>query len=141
MLDASFDALQKGLLVSFMDDITISAREWLINNSNPIAIFLYGSRAYGTATKDSDHDFLIVLSDEAYESLPGSPYTYFQRRLSEAVGSDCDTVVNSRSGFIESSKDAPAAGLPKGSHAWQALNRGKLLFPELDIEAFMRTLR
>jgi len=69
---------------------------------------------------DSDHDFLIVLSDEAYESLPGSPYTYFQRRLREAVGSDCDTVVNSTSGFIESSKDAPAPGLPKGSHAWQA---------------------
>lgn len=51
-----------------------------------------------------------MLSDEAYTSLPGPAYTYFQRRLSEAVGSDCDRVVDSRSGFIESSKNAPLAG-------------------------------
>lgn len=36
---------------------------WLKENFKPTRLFLYGSRANGTARVDSDYDFLMVLSE------------------------------------------------------------------------------
>jgi len=38
-------------------------KETLKKDYNPKRLFLFGSRANGTATKDSDYDFVMVVSD------------------------------------------------------------------------------
>lgn len=36
------------------------------NNPDILNIYVYGSRVYGIATKDSDYDFIVIINDEAY---------------------------------------------------------------------------
>ena len=51
------------------------AKKLLIGVYNPIEIYLFGSYAWGTPTKDSDLDFLIVVEEsdkKSYKrSIPG----------------------------------------------------------------------
>lgn len=36
----------------------------IINNKNILNFYNYGSQVYGTNTKDSDYDFIVVINDE-----------------------------------------------------------------------------
>ena len=46
-----------------MDRMLNTIRERLVDAYQPLAIYLFGSRAWGTPDVESDFDLLIVLSD------------------------------------------------------------------------------
>ena len=43
---------------------------------HPLQIYLFGSKARGTAGPDSDYDILVVVSDDAPSELKGSELAY-----------------------------------------------------------------
>ena len=122
-----------------MDETVVSALEWLQEHRRPIAVFLIGSRARGDHRPNSDYDFLIVIEDDIFWEIDSlnahvaEPLRRFTRR-------DCDTVVNSKSGFCEEAQVGPSLELPRGSFAWQAIREGILLSPQVPVDQFLRDL-
>jgi uncharacterized protein len=57
---------------------------------HPLRIFLFGSKARGTAGPDSDYDLLVVVPDDAPRELKGSKLAY--ERL-QGIGKPKDVLV------------------------------------------------
>lgn len=119
-----------------------NAKNWLIENCNPVAIILFGSRAKGNASSSSDYDFLIVVEDNHDDDFDISRLNVNNRAaLTSAVNAECDTVFNSVSSFLESVQDVPREELPRGSFSYQAANEGILLYPNTTMQQLLASLR
>jgi predicted nucleotidyltransferase len=85
---------------------------------DPAAIYLFGSRARGTARPDSDFDLLVVMRPEDGEA--GSDYERAHAPLLDCrVG--CEVVPVPLSDFIENLADPT-------SLSYEARHRGRLLY-------------
>jgi predicted nucleotidyltransferase len=57
---------------------------------HPLRIFLFGSKARGTAGPDSDYDLLVVVPDDAPPELKGSKLAYERLR---GIGKPKDVLI------------------------------------------------
>jgi predicted nucleotidyltransferase len=79
----------------------------LITTYNPIAIYLFGSYAWGTPTEDSDLDLLVVIdtSDEkSYERTRAGQRALF------GLGISKDLIVYTKDEFERISQDSTTLG-------------------------------
>lgn len=74
----------------------------LAHDLDPVAIWLFGSRASGTNTPDSDFDLLVVTKDE--DGAAGSDYDRAYAPL-RGLGVGCDVVPCPESEFAEGRSD------------------------------------
>lgn len=60
--------------------------EQIVAKLDPVAIYLFGSRAHGTARADSDYDLLIVVPDDfpRERARPSVVYPLIDRRQAAA---------------------------------------------------------
>ena len=70
----------------------------LVEAYNPVAIYLFGSYAWGVPTEDSDLDLMIILSDE--EKVE---WTSFRKGVTALWNMDFskDILVNSQADFLK----------------------------------------
>lgn len=68
----------------------------LVANFNPDFIYLFGSRARGEATDDSDYDLMVVVPQASISFEDGNLRAY---RLMYGLGASKDIVVLSRNDF------------------------------------------
>jgi len=52
------------------DEILARIKDTILKTTDCENIYLFGSRAYGTARKDSDYDFFVVLKDDIENKYP-----------------------------------------------------------------------
>jgi predicted nucleotidyltransferase len=90
----------------------------LVSELNPLSIYLFGSRARGTARPDSDFDLLVVTNDEDEESSDEYARVYAPL-LGSGIG--CDVVPISLSDFLEC-RDEPT------SMAYEIFRNGKIVY-------------
>jgi uncharacterized protein len=64
------------LVVTVDDPILIEITRRLVETYRPERIYLFGSRARGSAGSDSDYDLLVVVSDDVPPSLRRSTRAY-----------------------------------------------------------------
>jgi predicted nucleotidyltransferase len=74
------------------------ATKRLVDAYNPVAIYLFGSYAWGQPTEDSDLDLMVILSDE--EKVE---WTSFRKGVAALWNMDFskDILVNSQSEFLK----------------------------------------
>jgi len=87
---------------------------------HPLKIYLFGSKARGTAGPDSDYDLLIVMSDDAPPELRSSKLAY-QSLWGVGVGKPTDVLVCPAEWF--NSRATVVSSLPA-----TVLREGKLLY-------------
>jgi len=92
--------------------------ERLVRDLSPDAVYLFGSRALGTARPDSDYDLVIVLKDD-WNTEPLDYDAAYRPLLGLGVG--CDLIPYPRSLFA-------AERNIEGTIAFAAANRGCLLY-------------
>jgi len=82
-------------------------KEKLVRAYNPVAIYLFGSHAWGVPTKDSDLDLLIVVekSELNHELRPIAAYDAL-----EDVHVPLDIIVYTRNEFEHKIKDVSTLG-------------------------------
>jgi uncharacterized protein len=90
----------------------------LVEGLNPIAIYLFGSRARGTARPDSDFDLMVVTRPEDGEA--GCDYARAYAPLA-GRGIACDVLPVPAPDFLED-KDDPT------SLCFEAVHRGKKIY-------------
>jgi predicted nucleotidyltransferase len=83
---------------AFMDEIEI-IKQKLIEQVNPICIYLFGSFARGTAHADSDLDFYIIVDDgeKDLHAVAASAY----KAIRDVKQRPMDILVGTKSGFDE----------------------------------------
>ncbi len=84
----------------------------LVEALNPVAIYLFGSRAHGTARPDSDFDLMVVTRPEDGEA--GYDYTRAYAPLA-GRGIACDVLPVSSTDFLED-KDDPTSLCFEAAH-------------------------
>ena len=77
-----------------------SAKDKLVAVYHPLAIYLFGSYAWGEPNKDSDLDFMIILNDEDQLERPESYGGYLALADLEMPK---DILVNRKSNFLKRS--------------------------------------
>ena len=87
---------------------------------HPLQIYLFGSKARGTAGPDSDYDLLVVMSDDAPAKLRSSKLAY-QSLWGIGVGKPTDVLVCPESWFR--SRATVITSLPA-----TVMREGKLLY-------------
>ena len=92
--------------------------EKLTEALSPLRIYLFGSYANGTANKDSDFDFYIIVKDDAENlvDLTAAAYKSIRQVRSRAV----DIVIGTQSGF---EKRKNRAGIEN-----EVMSKGVLLY-------------
>lgn len=80
-------------------DVLNEIRRRIVSAVQPEKLYLFGSRAWGPASSESDYDFLIVLPD-------GSPGSHREAKLSirralRGLGISADLIVERASEFAE----------------------------------------
>jgi predicted nucleotidyltransferase len=70
--------------------------EQIVDRLDPVAVYLFGSRATGTARRDSDYDLLIVVDDDAPPERSSMRAAY---RLIDTRQAPADLLVMRRSLF------------------------------------------
>jgi len=100
------------------DEIIEEVKKRLIKTYNPIAIYIFGSYAWGTPTEDSDLDLLIVInqSDEKSYNRPRPG----QRALF-GLGISKDMIIYTKEEFEKYSCDATTL-------CYKIKNEGKVLY-------------
>jgi predicted nucleotidyltransferase len=90
----------------------------LVEALDPVAIYLFGSRAHGTARPDSDFDLMVVTRPE-----DGQAGYDFRRAYAPLVGRGiaCDVLPVPQADFLED-KDDPT------SLCFEAAHRGKMVY-------------
>ncbi len=90
----------------------------LVAGLDPIAIYLFGSRARGDARPDSDFDLLVVMDDEL-----GDLADDYGRAYAPLIGSDigCDVVPVPQWAFLENRDDVTTL-------SYQAFHHGRKLY-------------
>ncbi|TVQ21060.1 MAG: nucleotidyltransferase domain-containing protein [Spirochaetaceae bacterium] len=73
----------------------------IVRIANPKKVFLFGSRANGTATSDSDFDFMIVVSDDVQNLRALRCLLHLE--ISSLIESPCDILVEHESAFDQRS--------------------------------------
>ena len=74
---ASDPAKTGGQLVAPIDDATLAEiTRRLVETYRPERVYLFGSRARGTASADSDYDLLVVVRDDVPPGLRRSARAY-----------------------------------------------------------------
>ncbi len=73
------------------------ATKRLVETYNPVAIYLFGSYAWGKPHEDSDLDLMVILSDE--DKVVFSTYKIGNRALWN-IGFSKDILVNNESDFL-----------------------------------------
>jgi predicted nucleotidyltransferase len=102
------------------DELLLQMTERLVAELHPEAVFLFGSRAWGTPRDDSDVDLLIILDGDA-ERL--AAYELRARRCLRGLGVAKDILVRTRD-QIERYRHVPA------SLEAQILSHGRLLYAD-----------
>lgn len=79
-----------------------------------LAIYLVGSRAYGSPRENSDHDVLVVLSDKAPADLSMGGALHMKvfaklERERKALGLGAIDLITLRESRFEASKDDPTS--------------------------------
>jgi len=90
----------------------------LVRGLDPLAIYLFGSRARGDARPDSDFDLLVVLPDEAGDLT--DDYDYVAAPLIDS-GIGCDVVPVSQHCFQENRDDPTTL-------TFQSVHHGRKLY-------------
>jgi len=90
----------------------------IINSWNPEEVWLFGSRARGTAGPDSDWDLLVVVPDDSDESVL-DPVSAWRLRKESHVRAD---VVPCRASDFHEDSTTP------NTLAFEATMRGRLLY-------------
>ena len=91
----------------------------LVQAYNPVAIYLFGSYAWGTPTEDSDLDLLIVIDASDEKSYKRPLVGYKALRGLELVSKDL--IVQTKEEFDRSSSDVTTLG-------YKIKRDGKLLY-------------
>jgi len=73
------------------------AKQRLVKAYNPLAIYLFGSYAWGTPNKESDLDLMIVVGDETELERPA---TLKVRHALLDLHIPLDILVNKKSNFV-----------------------------------------
>ncbi len=76
------------------------ATKRLVEAYNPVAIYLFGTYAWGEPNEDSDLDLMVILSDE--DKVGFSTYKIGTRALWD-IGFSKDILVNNESYFLKRS--------------------------------------
>ena len=89
------------------EEIIEEVKNRLIKTYNPIAIYLFGSYAWGTPTKDSDLDLLIIVdqSDEKSYKRPIAGH-----RALRGLDISKDLIIKTKKEFEHSSNDITTLG-------------------------------
>ncbi len=82
---------------SVLQEIT----DLIVRIANPEKVFLFGSRADGTATSDSDFDFMIVVRDDVQNLRALRQLLHLE--ISALIATPCDVLVEHESAFIQRS--------------------------------------
>jgi uncharacterized protein len=100
------------------DDALREVVQRLVEGLHPVAIYLFGSRARGTARPDSDFDLLVVTSPEDGEA--GYDYA---RAYAPLIGRGiaCDVLPVPAPDFLEDKNDPT-------SLCFEAAHRGRKLY-------------
>lgn len=88
---------------------------------NPEQIFLFGSRVWGEASKDSDADIFVVVSESALSPLGRSIAAH---RLLRGLGVAKDVIVQTRAEFERYCRI-------KGTLEYAVAERGELLYERI----------
>lgn len=100
-----------------MDPILIALRDRLVEALSPQRVILFGSRAGGTATRDSDYDILVVAESD----LPLEERVFRARRAVRDVRVSKDIFVVTPDEFRQYSKWV--SGIVR-----DAVDRGEVLY-------------
>ena len=88
-------------------EIIKEVKKRLVKTYNPIAIYLFGSYAWGTPTEDSDLDLLIVIdksNEKSYKrTIPGHDVLF-------GMGISKDIIVYTKEEFDRISNDVTTLG-------------------------------
>ena len=83
------------------------ATKRLVEAYNPLAIYLFGSYAWGEPNEDSDLDFMVIVSDEVHTDFA---YLRDKRKVigkifyeSDSLNFPVDVLVNTASKFFRTS--------------------------------------
>lgn len=102
---------------SFFDRFLLHMKEQVLQKLRPEKLFLFGSRAMGTATAESDIDLMIVMETD----LPPRRRNLMVKRLFPHRSFALDAVVYTPQEF-QRYKDIP------GTLVYQAVHHGRLLY-------------
>jgi predicted nucleotidyltransferase len=102
---------------NFFDQILLQMKEQVLQKLRPEKLFLFGSRAMGTATKESDIDLMVVMETD----LPPRKRNVMVKRLFPRRSFALDAFVYTPQEFHRY-KDVP------GTVVYQAVHHGKLLY-------------
>lgn len=81
-----------------IDEILNSIKKVLVEEFNPIKIFLFGSYAYGTPNKDSDLDILVLIEHSNESKTKRATRAYRAIRTID-VNIPLDLIVRTKSEF------------------------------------------
>ena len=73
----------------------------IVRIAKPKKVFLFGSRANGTATSDSDFDFMIVVGDDVQNVRALRQLLHLE--ISSLISSPCDVLIEHESAFNQRS--------------------------------------
>lgn len=73
----------------------------IVRIASPKMVFLFGSRVNGTATSDSDFDFMIVVCDDVQDLRALRRLLHLE--ISSLIASPCDVLVEHESAFNQRS--------------------------------------
>lgn len=88
-------------------DVIEDVKKRLVKAYNPVAIYLFGSYAWGTPTEDSDLDLLIVI-DESNEKSYKRPLVGYDALFGMDLAKDI--IVYTKKEFEEVSKNKTTLG-------------------------------
>lgn len=89
-------------------EIIEEVKNRLVKAYNPVAIYLFGSYAWGTPTEDSDLDLLIVVDKSDEKSYERPILGYIALRGLEDISKDL--IVQTKEEFERFSKDVTTLG-------------------------------
>ncbi len=107
------------------DDKIQRAIDLLVNVYNPVAIYLFGSYAWGEPTEDSDLDFMVIVSDRVK-----TDFTYLREKRvifgqnsfkDKYLDFPIDILVNTKSKFFANANHIPTL-------QFKILNEGKEVY-------------
>ena len=88
-------------------EVIEEVKDRLVKTYNPIAIYLFGSYAWGKPTEDSDLDLLIVI-DESEEKSYKRPVIGY--RALRGLDISKDLIIQTKAEFEESSSNVTTLG-------------------------------